>query len=162
MKSQGKHHYREASKSDHLAKEDITGTNAPVILIIDHCEWFASRKISGTNKPNCIIAFFADKDIKPWVVNQTNAKVITAETGTPFVEDWVNVKLEFYVDHSVQMMKKTVGGIKVRPAPKLEAMNNKHRHWSVAIEKVKNEGWTIQQMREVYQISDEDFALCQQ
>jgi len=156
-----KHHYREASKSDHLAKEDLIGKTSPIIYRIDHCEWFDSRKISGTNKANCMVAFFADKKLKPWVINQGNAKVITEVTGFPYVEDWNNFKIEFYVDHSVVMMKKVVGGIKVRPVPQLQVMNQNHKHWQTAIQKIKGEGWTIEQMREVYQITEEDYILCQ-
>ena len=108
-----------------------------------------------------MVAFFTDNSLKPWVINQTNAKIITGEVGSAYVEDWLDFEMEFYVDHSVKMMSKVVGGIKVRPAPKLQVMNQNHRHWQVAIQKVKSEGWTIQQMREVYQISEEDYALCQ-
>jgi len=156
-----KHHYREASKSDHLAKEDLIGKQSPIVYRIDHCEWFDTRKISGKVKDNCIVAFFVDKSLKPWVVNQGNAKIISDVVGSPYAEDWHGFEIEFYVDHSVTMMKKVVGGIKVRPAPQLQVMNQSHRHWEVAIQKVKAEGWTIEQMREVYQISEEDYALCQ-
>ena len=155
---ENKHHYREASKSDHLAKEDLIGLQSPIIMHIEHCEWFNQRKISGTKKQNCIVAFFSDKSLKPWVINQTNCKMISKEVGSQYVEDWSNFNMEFYVDHNVKMMGEVVGGIKIRPCEKFEEMLPTHRDWSLAIDKVRG-GFSKKNIEQYYTITDENYNM---
>ena len=159
-----KDHYRNTSKSDHLAKEDLIGLEQPIIYTISHCSQESNRKVAGKNIPLCNVAFFKDKDVKPWVINQTNAKILAGFAGTPSVSSWVNMPVELYVDSSVKMKGAVVGGIKVRTVqPKIEkdTMNEVHHHWQIGVQKVQNEGWTIEMVREHYIISEEDYRkLC--
>jgi hypothetical protein len=41
-------------------------------------------------KENCPVCHFAEKDVKPMILNATNMKAITALFGTPYVEEWAN------------------------------------------------------------------------
>jgi len=38
-----------------------------------------------------------------------------ALTGSPFLEDWVNVRITVYVDHNVRFGKETVEGLRISP-----------------------------------------------
>jgi hypothetical protein len=158
-----KTHYRKASKSDHLAKEDLIGLPSPIIYKINHCQFFENRKVSGTNCKDSIIAFFEDPSLKPWKIPVVAQKIIIElKGGNPWVEDWTDFELEFYIDNTVKMMKSTVGGVRVRKVPVKDTMNEASPHWQTAINNVQNLNWTIAQIREYYQISDEDYRkLCE-
>ena len=44
----------------------------------------------------CTIAYF-DEDVKPLILNKTNAEMITKVWGTPFIEDWGGCKIKLKV-----------------------------------------------------------------
>lgn len=155
--------YRNVSKSDHLAKEDLIGAVQPLIYTIDHCEQQKNRKVAGKNLPLCNVAFFKE-DVKPWVINQTNGKIIAGFCGTVSVSKWVNVPVELYVDPSVKMKGATVGGIKVRasqPQIKKEEMHENHRDWGMAVERVKN-GMSKEGVEQFYSITQDNYNLLKQ
>jgi hypothetical protein len=47
------------------------------------------------------------------VLNATNSKVIKGFTGSSFVEDWVNVRVQLYIDRDVKMKGEVVGGVRI-------------------------------------------------
>lgn len=158
-----KDHYRNTSKSDHLAKEDIMGLPQPVIYTISHCSQESNRKVAGKNIPLCNVAFFKDQGVKPWVINQTNAKILANFCGTPSVSQWKNVPIELYVDMSVKMKGVAVGGVKLRkqqPQLALEKITESHRDWNQAVERV-GAGMTKEELEKFYSITQENFNLLQ-
>ena len=44
----------------------------------------------------CTIAYF-DEDVKPLILNKTNAEMIAKVWGTPFIEDWKGLKITLKV-----------------------------------------------------------------
>jgi len=53
------------------------------------------------------------------VLNATNSSVIAKLTGSSFVEDWVNVKVELFILRNIRFGKDTVEGIRIKEeAPK--------------------------------------------
>lgn len=44
----------------------------------------------------CTIAYF-DEDVKPLILNKTNAEMIARVWGTPFIEDWKGLKITLKV-----------------------------------------------------------------
>lgn len=154
-------HYRNTSKSDHLAKEDIIGLEQPIVYTISHCVQDKNRKVAGKNIPLCNVAFFKEEGVKPWVINQTNAKILAGFCGTPSVSQWKNVPVELYVDMSVKMKGVVVGGIKLRkqqPQIAKEEMNENNSNWNQAIDRVAN-GMSKAEMEKFYSISDENYSL---
>jgi len=159
--------YRKAYKSDHLGAVDLdefveNGSN--LVFTIARTEQLHNARIAGKIVDICNVAHFKEP-IKPMVVNAGNGKIISKFAGSIFVEEWVNIPIQLYVKRDVRLGKEIVGGIRIKttqPRISLEIMNQNHKHWQDAINAVKVEGWTIEQMREKYQISEEDYLLCQQ
>lgn len=48
----------------------------------------------GGKKEECTIIEFKEKEYKPMIVNNTNAKMITKIHDTPYIEDWVGKKIQ--------------------------------------------------------------------
>jgi len=117
--SEAKTHYRKAFKSDHLGQADIEdyqeqGSN--LIFTIKHVKQEFDVSVAG-RKGNHNIAYFVEK-IKPMVLNATNSKIVRGFAGgSPFVEDWNNIKVQLYIDPAVKMKGETVGGVRINPNP---------------------------------------------
>lgn len=50
----------------------------------------------GSGKEECTVAYFSE-DVKPLILNKTNAKMIAKVWGTPFIEDWAKRKITLKV-----------------------------------------------------------------
>lgn len=51
----------------------------------------------GNRKEDCLVVHFQEGE-KPLICNVTNSKAITKVAGSPFIEDWPNVKIELYTE----------------------------------------------------------------
>ena len=161
---ENKTHYRKVFKSDHLGVVDLEeyleeGKN--LIFTIARVEQRQNERVAG-RKINCNVAFF-NEPIKPMVLNATNSKIIRGFKNSPFVEDWCNTIVELYIDSSVKMKGETVGGVRIKsrqPQLQKQTLNESHPDWLKGAQKA-SEGMTIQQMRQFYNITEEDYKkLC--
>lgn len=113
-----KTHYRKAFKSDHLSTydlEDFLENGVVLEFTIKKVEQFQEAKVAG-KKIKANIAYFLE-DIKPMVLNATNSAIIARRTGTPFVEDWVNVPVELYILKNITFGSEKVEGIRIKEEP---------------------------------------------
>lgn len=109
-------HYRKAFDSPYLSSADIV---EPTVLTISH----VTLEIDHTKKTKDLFntAHFADKVIrvgeklKPMILNASNSKTMKGITGSPFIEDWINVRVTIYVDNNVRFGKETVEGLRISP-----------------------------------------------
>ena len=51
---------------------------------------------SNSGKEECTVVYFVE-DVKPLILNATNAKAISKVWGTPFIEDWGGLKITLKV-----------------------------------------------------------------
>jgi len=149
-----KHHFRKVYKSDHLGVadlEDFIEAGASLIFTIKHVKQEINATVAG-KKGNFNIAYFVE-NIKPLVLNATNAKQIKTFTGSSFVEDWNNVKIELFCDEMVKMKGEVVGGVRIR---KLQPQEKAKPIFTAdKIESTKSKGITIEQIKAVYVITSE-------
>lgn len=121
MTTASKTHYRKAFDSPYLASADIV---EPTILTVRCVKLEPDRTKKTKDKFNT--AYFVEKEIrpgeplKPMILNATNSKTMKALTGTPFIDDWQNVRVTVYVDHNVKFAKETVEGLRISPQPPAE------------------------------------------
>lgn len=112
-----KTHYRKVFKSDHLAQadlEDLQENGSNLIFTIAYVKQEIQVAVAG-RKGNHNIAYFQEK-IKPMVLNATNSKTLKGFIGgSPFVEDWKDMKVQLFIDPSVRMKGETVGGVRIHP-----------------------------------------------
>lgn len=64
-------------------------------------------------KEECTVIHFAEHEIKPMIVNATNAKTIAKLFKTPYIEEWQNKKIQLY-SASIKAFGETVDALRVR------------------------------------------------
>jgi hypothetical protein len=161
-----KTHYRSVFNSPYLSSQDIT---EPTILTVSH----VTQEIDKTKKTKDFFntAYFKEKEIRkgedlhPMILNATNSRTMKNLTGSPFIEDWNNVPVMIYVDHSVRFGRDTVEGLRIsteRPnlrKPELTPANVKA--WSRALD-VYAQTETFSEIEKHMEISDGNRQLIQE
>lgn len=113
-----KTHFRKVYKSDHLGQadiEDFLESGSDLIFTISSVKQEYGVSVAG-RKGDHNVAYFAE-NIKPMVLNATNAKIVRDFAKSPFVEDWKNIRVQLYIDPSVRMKGEVVGGVRINPRP---------------------------------------------
>ena len=116
--NKGKTHYRRAFDSPYLSSADIV---EPTTLTVAKVTLESDR--TKKTKDHFNTAYFVEKEIrpgeklKPMILNATNSKVMKVLAGSAFIDDWQNVQVTIYVDHSVRFGKDTVDGLRIMPEP---------------------------------------------
>lgn len=111
-----KTHFRKAFDSPYLSSADIV---EPTVLTIARVSLDADRTKKTKDVFNT--AYFAERELrpgeklKPMILNATNSKTLKALTGSPFIEDWQQVKVTIYVDHNVKFGKEVMEGLRISP-----------------------------------------------
>jgi len=155
-----KTHYRKAFDSPYLSSADIV---EPTILTIKYVS-LESDKTKKT-KEAFNTAHFVESELrrgeklKPMILNASNSKTLKGLTGTPFIDDWQNLRITVYVDHNVRFGKETVEGLRISPhapeAEKKELTPNMVNAWANAKNAYKRDGNLDAVLERVY-ISEEN------
>ena len=159
---EGKHHYRSVVDSPYLSSQDIV---EPTILTISHVR----QEPDKTKKTKDVFntAFFREKELrpgeelKPMVLNATNSRTMKSLTGSPYVEDWNDIPVMIYVDHSVRFGRDTVEGLRIsteRPNIRRQELTPSHPRWAVAVARYRKTGGFEEILRKM-DISDENKEL---
>lgn len=151
-------------KSTHLAGIDVETIQlekGKCILTIKEAYYNENVDVSGNKTNGYFIEF--EEDVKDMVVNSTNKKAIsnltknakslsTAESRN--IKNWAGMKIELIFDATIQMMKKTVGGIRVKEDLVLPILIKDSENF-VNCKKGLSNGFTIAQIKQKYNISKE-------
>jgi hypothetical protein len=140
-----KTHFRKAFDSPYLSSADIV---EPTVLTVSR----VTLEMDRTKKTKDLFntAWFTEREIrpgeplKPMILNATNSKVMKSLVGSPFIEDWSNVRITVYVDHNVRFGKETVEGLRISPTPPPEGRPEitpaKAKMWAAAKTAYKRDG----------------------
>jgi len=155
-----KTHFRKAYKSDHLGVPDLeefkeNGSN--LIFTIKEVRFKTGERVAGT-KGDFNIAYFAE-NIKPLVLNATNAKAIQKLTKSSFLEDWKNLRVQLLIDNNVKFKGEVVEGVRISPNPvkPKELLTPNHPKWKDAAKALKAGQTSLEAIRKSYDITDADF-----
>jgi len=143
MDNTEKTHFRKAFHSPYLSSADIV---EPTVLTVKR----VTLELDRTKKTKDLFntAHFVEKEIrageelKPMILNASNSKTMKGLTGTPFIDDWQNVRITVYVDHNVRFGKETVEGLRISPhAPEKKALTpDSGKAWEAAKAAFKRDG----------------------
>jgi hypothetical protein len=114
-------------------------------------------------KEECIVAHFTE-DVKPMILNATNAKMITQIYKTPYIEEWAGKKIQVYAA-DVRAFGQDLQALRIRPiVPKmaLEELTRDHPKWDGAVQAIKEKRTTIADIRKRYELSFENEVLIQE
>jgi len=110
-----KNHYRKVFKSDHLGVadlEDLMESGSSMVFTIKHVKQEIGVRVAG-KKGDHNIAYFHEP-IKPLVLNAGNSAIVKGFAGgSPFVEDWQNIPVQFYIDNNVTFGRSVVSGVRI-------------------------------------------------
>jgi len=104
---------------------------------------------------DCLVVHFKE-DEKPLICNVTNSKAIEKVSGSPYIEDWVNTKIELYLE-SVRAFGTTTDAVRVKPTPPKTTkpeLTQSHPAYAKVMEAVAN-GYEREQVEKKYTVSDE-------
>ena len=156
MSNEKKHHYRNVFKSDHLSSadlEDLIEQGSNLCFTIKQVKQEFGAKVAG-KKGDFNIAYFVEP-IKPLVLNATNSKIIRSFAGNnSFVENWVNIPIELYVDENVRAVTGGITqGIRIRPIqPRIKV---KQDFVLEMFDRAKTAGATIEKIKAMYNVTAE-------
>lgn len=116
MSAETKTHYRKAFNSPYLSSADIVDSTELTIKCV-------SLEEDKTKKTKDLFntAYFVEKEIrpgetlKPMILNVHNSQIMKVLTGSPFIDDWLNVRVTIYVDSNVRFGRDTVEGLRISP-----------------------------------------------
>lgn len=154
---ENKHHYRTIAKSDHLGVadlEEMIEKNQSLIFKIKQVKQELDVAVAGRKGDHNICYF--EGNIKPWVINSTNGKVIAKLIKSPFLEDWAGTLIELFIDPNVKLMNELTGGVRVRPRipvikkPVLTLDHLRYKEAKTAWNEGKQDG-----VKKIFEISDE-------
>lgn len=108
----------------------------------------------------CTVAYL--KDQKPFILNVTNCKSISKIAGSSYIEDWKGLKIT--VGSAVTNLKgDQVECLRVRPEKPKEKtkpiLSPNSPKWKGAIDAIRNGTYNIEQLKDVFIISDETKEL---
>lgn len=104
-------HINEIKQSKYLAKNDVGNGLDVTIKAIDQ----ADLAMEG-EPPEMKYVLHFQGDVKPMVLNTTNAQLIAAVLGSEETDDWIGKRVCLYDEKTVMYAGKLVGGIRVRAA----------------------------------------------
>jgi hypothetical protein len=157
---EGKTHYRKVFNSPYLSSADIV---KPTTLTIAR----VTQEMDKTKKTKDMLntAYFVERELrpgeklKPMILNATNSKTMDRVTGSPFIEDWNNVRVTVYVDKDVKFGRDTVEGLRLSiPISRRQITPHDEKPWSNALAAYKRDG-NLDRVLERVDISAEDQAL---
>lgn len=106
-----KTHWKKLTNPDYLGAYSIEN-GADIIATIKSV---AVENVTGADgkKEQCTVIRFVE-DLKPFICNKTNAKMIEKIWGTPYIEEWSNKKIQLYAA-KVKSFGEMVEALRIRP-----------------------------------------------
>ena len=113
---ESKTHFRKAFDSPYLSSADIVG---PTVLTVSR----VTLEVDKTKKTKDMFntAYFVERELrpgeklKPMILNATNSKTLRTLAGSPFIEDWQQIKITVYVDQNVKFGREVMEGLRISP-----------------------------------------------
>ena len=141
-----KNHWKTATGSKYLGAYCVENEINVKILKV------GVEEVSGANGriDNCIVAQL-EGDLKPFIINRTNSKIISKITESPFIEDWVGAEFVIYAT-TTNLKGETIETLRVKePKPTLTP---EHEQFKVIQEAIKKGTYKIEQIEKKYTITD--------
>jgi len=151
-----KTHWKKLHNPDYLGAWDFQPGEEKVLTI----KLVGIEKVSDHNgkKEDCSVCRFTE-DVKPMILNVTNSKMIAKLTGSPYIEDWNNVRIKVYTTR-VKAFGEMVDAVRIKNEEiKKPELNPQSKAWEGAKKAVQSGQYTIEQVKSKYTITPENEKL---
>lgn len=130
--------------------------NEDIVVKITKVDRQIIKNSDGKDEEHTIVSL---QDQKPWIMNVTNAKMISKVIGSPMVEDWIGKSVQLYVK-KIRAFGESVDAVRVRPtAPSLPKLDPSSPNWAKAKKAIAEKKTTVAKIKEKYQLSINDEKL---
>lgn len=100
------------SDPDYLGEADFNEGEEKVVTIDRVVSGVKVKTAEGTSEK--AVVYFRER-IKPMILNVARSKAIAKVAGSKFIEDWVGVSIQLYIDDNVKAFGDVVSAVRVRP-----------------------------------------------
>ena len=151
-------HWKQLINLDYIGAYSLGGNDLVVKI-----QSVAKEMVTGDKgkKEMCMVARLENQ--KPFIINRTNAKMITKLCNSPYIEDWVGKSITLYVS-TTSVAGETVECLRVRPTlptvggrAKIELTPESDK-WADAVKFIA-EGGTVEKLLTRYMISEDNQML---
>jgi hypothetical protein len=114
-------HWKKLKNPDYLGSYALQ-PGQELIVTIKSC---GLEQIAGTDgkKQDCLVLHFTEADIKPMIINNTNAKTISKVLQTPYMEQWQGKAIQIYA-RRIRAFGEDVDALRIRDfAPQVEQID---------------------------------------
>ena len=158
-----KTHFKKLRNPNYIGSYELMIGGEPIELVVTIEKAVKEMVQNGDKKEEAMVIYL--KGQKPMIVNSTNAKAITSALQSPYIEDWINKKIQLYVA-KIRAFGESVDALRVRKdAPKviLPELPKDSKTVSGTLDAIKNKKTTpeeaIKFLRTKYSISQEIINL---
>lgn len=150
-----KTHWKKAFNSEYLSSADIEDKD--IVLTIANVVLESVKGADGQSK-TCNVAHFKEKS-KPMILNVTNSKIVKKFAGSRYIDDWIDIPIQLYVDEKIKAFGDVVEGLRIRTQqPKMgkPELKKDSPKYNDAVKFLKD-GGKLQQITAKYELSKEVF-----
>ena len=109
--SESKTHWKKLHNPDYLGAYSLEPGKDMILTI----KTVKNEQVTGPDnrKEECMVMNFIE-NVKPMIVNATNAKVIEKLYKTPYIEEWSGQKIQLFAD-KIKAFGDVVDALRIRP-----------------------------------------------
>lgn len=149
-----KTHFKKLRNPNYIGSYELMTGDKPIELVVTIDKAVKEIVQNGDKKEEAMVVYL--KGQKPMIVNSTNAKAISAATGSPYIEDWVGKKITLYVAQ-IKAFGEKVDALRVKKeAPSLPVLNATHPKWNDAITALRAGNTTVDKIKLSYQVNEKE------
>lgn len=109
-----KTHWLQSPNKNYLGHWDLPDAKDLVVTIVS-AQWEEVKNPITNKSESKRVIRFAEKNVKPFICNQTNAQSIVVSTGVKYMEDSKGCKIALYIDNIIdKRTKESVDCIRIR------------------------------------------------
>jgi len=155
---ENKTHWRKLHNPDYIGAYTLMTGDKPIDLVVT-IKSVAVQEVKGEDGKgeSCTVAQLVGQ--KPFIINATNAKMLTKILGSPYIEDWAGKSVTLYVA-KIKAFGDTVDALRIRPqlpAPKqLPDLNPQHAKWQGAVDALKAGNTTLEAIKKNYTLTTQN------
>lgn len=153
-----KTHWRKLYNPNYLGSYSLEEGKDMILTIKD----VTLENVTGSDgkTDECTVVKWVE-NVKPMILNKTNASAISKVMGSPYIEDWKGKSIQLYVTQ-IKAFGEIVDALRVRPfSPKTEkeVLSPSHKSWEKAKEAISQGNITVDKIRRKYTLSEENYLL---
>ena len=150
-------HWKKTFNPDFLGAHDFQPGEEITTVIEGFNE--AQEIVGSGGKKDVVTALFL-KGYKPFILNRTNAKLISKALKSPYMEQWTGKAIQLYVQTGVKAFGDVVDAVRVRPvAPRTEKPVLDMDRFKKMLDSIEAGKFSTEQAKAKFQLTSDQLEL---